>query len=49
MLGAGKYGVTQLANLGKLPARGAMVVMAPLKLVDGTGSPIRALAFVPKG
>jgi kynurenine formamidase len=48
MLGAGKYGVTQLANLGKLPATGAMVVLAPLKLVRGTGSPIRALAFVPK-
>jgi kynurenine formamidase len=48
MLGAGKYGVTQLANLGRLPLTGALVVMAPLKLVHGTGSPIRALAFVPK-
>jgi kynurenine formamidase len=48
MLGAGKYGVTQLANLGKLPASGALVVLAPLKLVGGTGSPIRALAFVPR-
>jgi kynurenine formamidase len=49
MLGAGKYGVTQLANLAKLPPAGALVVIAPLKLVGGTGSPVRALAFVPKG
>jgi kynurenine formamidase len=46
-LGAGKYGITQLANLAELPARGAIVVVAPLRLVDGTGSPARVLAFVP--
>jgi kynurenine formamidase len=45
-LGAGKYGLTQLANLGELPATGAIVVVAPLRLVDGTGSPARVLAFV---
>ena len=48
LLGAGKYGVTQLANLGKLPPRGALLVIAPLKLVGGTGSPVRALALVPR-
>jgi kynurenine formamidase len=48
LLGAGKYGVTQLANLAKLPTTGALVVMAPMKLVGGTGSPVRALALVPK-
>jgi kynurenine formamidase len=26
---------------------GALIVVAPLKLVDGTGSPTRALAIVP--
>jgi kynurenine formamidase len=46
-LGAGKYGVTQLARLAELPPTGAIVVVAPLKLVDGTGSPARVLAFVP--
>lgn len=49
MLGAGKYGVTQLANLASLPTTGALFVVAPLKLTDGTGSPIRALALVPRG
>ena len=47
-LGAGKYGVTQLANLAELPPAGAIVVVAPLKLVDGTGSPARVLALVPR-
>ena len=39
--GAGKYGLTQLANLASLPPVGAVVVVAPLKLVRGTGSPTR--------
>jgi kynurenine formamidase len=46
MLGAGKYGLTQLANLARLPPVGALVVVAPLKLVGGTGSPSRVLALV---
>jgi kynurenine formamidase len=46
LLGAGKYGLTQLANLAELPPTGALVVVAPLKLVDGTGSPSRVLALV---
>jgi kynurenine formamidase len=45
-LGAGKYGLTQLANLALLPPAGALIVVAPLKLVDGTGSPSRVLALV---
>lgn len=47
LLGAGRYGLTQLANADRLPATGALIVVAPLKLVDGTGSPARVLAFVP--
>ena len=31
----------------ELPPAGALVVVAPLKLVGGTGSPARVLAFVP--
>ena len=46
LLGAGRYGLTQLANLDPLPVSGALVVVAPLKLVGGTGSPARVLAFV---
>jgi kynurenine formamidase len=47
VLGAGRYGLTQLANLAQLPPTGAVVVVAPLKLVGGTGSPARVLALVP--
>ena len=46
LLGAGKYGLTQLANLAELPPSGAIVVVAPLKLVNGTGSPSRVFALV---
>ncbi len=48
LLGANKYGLTQLANLAKLPPTGAVLVVAPLKLVKGSGSPCRALALVQK-
>lgn len=47
MHGAGKFGLTQLANLAQLPATGAMLIAAPLKIVAGSGSPARALALVP--
>src|ERR671928_46139 len=49
LLGAGKYGVTQLANLTSLPPTGALLFVAPLKLAGGTGSPVRSLALVPRG
>lgn len=49
VLGAGKFGLTQLANLARLPETGALVVVAPLRLVGGTGSPARVIAIVPKG
>ena len=44
--GAGKYGLTQLANLAALPPTGAVLVVAPLPIVGGSGSPARALALV---
>jgi kynurenine formamidase len=47
MHGAGKFGLTQLANLSQLPPTGALLIAAPLKIVDGSGSPARALALVP--
>jgi kynurenine formamidase len=46
LLGAAKYGLTQLRNLDRLPATGAVLVTAPLKIVNGSGSPTRALALV---
>jgi kynurenine formamidase len=46
MLGAGKYGLTQLANLAELPPVGAVLVVLPLKLDGGSGSPCRAVALV---
>jgi kynurenine formamidase len=48
LLGAGRLGLTQLANLDKLPITGALLVVSPLKLVGGTGSPSRVFAFVPR-
>ena len=45
-LGANKYGLTQLRNLDKLPVTGAVVVAAPLPIVNGSGSPCRVLALV---
>ena len=46
VLGAGKYGLTQLANLAQLPPTGTVIVVAPLKLVNGTGSPSRIFALI---
>lgn len=46
LLGAGKYGLTQLANLARLPPTGAIVIAGPLPIVRGSGSPARVLALV---
>jgi len=47
MHGHGKFGLASLCNLDQLPATGAVVIAAPLKIVDGSGSPVRVLAIVP--
>jgi kynurenine formamidase len=47
MHGAGKYGLASLCNLDRLPPTGALVIAAPLKLVNGSGSPARVLALTP--
>jgi len=47
MHGHGKFGLASLCNLDRLPASGAVLVAAPLKLVGGSGSPVRAIALVP--
>jgi isatin hydrolase len=46
MLGAGKYGLTQLRNLASLPAAGVVLIVTPLPITGGSGSPCRALALV---
>jgi len=46
LLGAGKYGLTQLQNLASLPPTGAVVIAGPLPIVRGSGSPCRVLALV---
>ena len=46
MHGAGKFGLASLCNLDQLPSTGAVVIAAPLKIVNGSGSPLRALALV---
>lgn len=46
LLGVGKYGLTSLKGLAGLPPRGALLVVAPLPIIGGTGSPSRVLALV---
>ena len=47
MHGAGKFGLASLCNLDQLPPIGAVVIAAPLKIVEGSGSPLRVLAITP--
>lgn len=44
--GAGKYGLQCLARLNELPPTGAILIAAPLKIRDGSGSPLRVIALV---
>ncbi|MCB8840301.1 cyclase family protein [Aurantimonas sp. VKM B-3413] len=46
--GHGRYGLQCLAGLDRLPARGAMLFAAPLKIRNGSGSPLRVFALVPQ-
>jgi kynurenine formamidase len=46
LLGNGKYGLAQLQNLHLLPPTGAVVIAAPLRIVGGSGSPVRVVALV---
>ncbi len=45
MHGAGKFGLASLCNLDQLPPTGAIVIAAPLKIVRGSGSPLRVIAI----
>jgi len=46
MHGAGRYGLQCLTNLDQLPPTGSIVIAAPLKIRNGSGSPLRVLALV---
>ena len=46
LLGNDKYGLAQLQNLDQLPPTGAVILASPLKIVGGSGSPVRVLALV---
>jgi kynurenine formamidase len=48
MHGANKCGLASLCNLDQLPPTGAILIAAPLKIREGSGSPTRVLALVPK-
>jgi kynurenine formamidase len=47
MHGAGKFGLASLCHLDQLPATGAIVIAAPLKIAGGSGSPLRVIALAP--
>ena len=46
-LPAGLWHLEGLVNLASLPARGALLVVGALRLVDGSGAPARVFALLP--
>lgn len=46
---AGVPGLENLMNLEQLPARGAWLIAMPIKIENGTGGPLRAVAVIPQG
>ena len=47
MHGANKMGLASLCNLDQLPPKGAVIITPPLKIENGSGSPLRVLALAP--
>jgi kynurenine formamidase len=45
--GAGIYALENVANLDKLPAKGATLIALPMKIRGGTGGPVRIVAALP--
>ena len=48
LLGANRIALENLTGLDLLPPVGSMIVVSPLRIDRGTGSPARIFAFVPK-
>jgi kynurenine formamidase len=46
--GKGKFHLENVANLGSIPATGALVIVAPIKVENGTGGPARIFALLRK-
>jgi kynurenine formamidase len=46
--GKGKFHLENVANLASIPPGGAFVVVAPMKIANGTGGPARIFALVRK-
>jgi len=46
MHGANKFGLASLCNLDQLPPTGAILITPPLKIENGSGSPLRVLALI---
>ncbi len=44
--GRGKYHLENVANLGDVPPAGALLVVAPIKIENGTGGPARIFAVI---
>jgi kynurenine formamidase len=49
MHGAGRFGLQCLTNLDLLPPTGAVLITPPLKILRGSGSPLRVLALIEDG
>jgi kynurenine formamidase len=45
--GASCYGLENIANLEKLPPKGAILLALPIKIKGGTGGPVRIIAILP--
>jgi kynurenine formamidase len=46
-MGANVPGLENLANLDRLPERGAWIVALPMKIAGGSGGPLRVVALLP--
>jgi kynurenine formamidase len=46
MHGQGRYGLQCMTNLDLLPPTGAVIVASPLKIENGSGSPLRVIALI---
>lgn len=47
ILGANLFGIENIAHLDLLPAVGAELIVAPMKITQGSGAPTRVLALLP--
>ncbi|MEA2629838.1 MAG: hypothetical protein QOE66_57 [Chloroflexota bacterium] len=45
--GAGLYGIENVANLDRVPAKGATAIALPMKIKGGSGGPLRLIAILP--